>query len=660
MEKAVIGLSPEINESPVQSFSWRINRTHASLQVQSIDLVIAPTGSTLGSSGVTSLPWPSELHEGLKWTGNNLNIRMFIEKALKDSGSPASLAIKLLIPQTSGYVAQSNIFETRFYTCPNVAAVASFIKPGEFIRGFAATGVDDPTSKLRALLSSTIGAMRASSDETISSWSALDALENELQNRMALHFLLPDPIPRKRVGLVFCPSNTMSYELLLHLGIDLVVFDEPGHFMEDSTGPAAHLRSSFHTLDFTPDDGLVQRLYEVMQSLRLDGLVSRIEPYFPILARVSAMLGIPSASEEHLIVATNKYLFRTIIQPKVAESHTAIKCMSTCELKGRLENRDEPLHIDYPVVVKPTQGHGSWGVLKATDESSLLAAVETATQLRMGPDRESNPYPEVLIEPYIGGPEIDINIAMLDGKILFSDVADNAPTPGDLDTLGESGSLDFQERLFMYPSRLPEAEQAQAREHLRECILHMGFRSGIFHCEARIRDSTMHYALHDDSGITDLVEVGSASNREPSTFVIEINCRPPGYFGLYATTRLYGVDLWGLYVLHAVCDEARYRALSVPFASGAQHDSAVVLILPEKGGIMKSEDPIPNLRKNNPALAACIPLYRNFYKVGDVVPSPADTRSEFTSIVNMESMLGREHLLKMVEDVRRQCVPLVE
>lgn len=42
--------------------------------------------------------------------------------------------------------------------------------------------------------------------------------------------------------------------------------------------------------------------------------------------------------------------------------------------------------------------------------------------------------------------------------------------------------------------------------------------------------------------------------------------------------------LWGLHILGCIGDESRFRALAVPFAHGAQHDRALLLVMPDNGG----------------------------------------------------------------------------
>jgi hypothetical protein len=609
-----------------------------------------------------------------------LDIRTFLDQALQANNKIRTpVALKLFITTVTGYVAQSNIIQTRFHACPSIELVAGFLQPGERIEAFTAVQDESAASlqQLYQILSQAIGAVHAVNPNVVSPWKVLDDCEIEFRNRLGLQFLLPDPVPRKRVGLVqslnertgFVQSKyyRMSLELLPHLNIDLVVFDEPGTCMEDPNGPYAHLRESFHPVDLTPDDGFSERLYLATKDKRLDSLTTRYDGVLEEVATVAQALHLPTAPPSAMKIATNKYLTR-VTCAQLAEKgslqnscNQVIHVKSRQELEQRLKDPVKPLQIPYPVVVKPTRGRGSWGVAKAVDEPELIATVEWAAGSITGFVDS-----QVMIEPYCDGPEIDINLAMWDGEVVFFDMSDNAPCAGDFDEVSGSGRKDFQEGLFMFPSQLPASEQTMVLNYIRECILIMGFRSGIFHCEARVQNSSMHYVRDSATGIIDL-ETKSESDLtggKPDVFLIEINPRIPGYVGMCAAGWTYGVDLWALHVLQCVGDEVRFRALSKTFENGPQHDSAVLLIMPEKSGVLRSGDPHPRLQVENPGLARAVPLCLNYFREGEHVTSPEGTGTSletcFTSVMVVESKEGRKGLMRTVEEVRREYTPLIE
>jgi hypothetical protein len=176
-----------------------------------------------------------------------------------------------------------------------------------------------------------------------------------------------------------------------------------------------------------------------------------------------------------------------------------------------------------------------------------------------------------------------VNFVLWNGEILFCEVSDDFPS--NADSPGATSSHTFQETAFIHPSRLPPSEQDLLHQALLDRILHIGFRSGVFHIKARVRYSAMKYV--EENSILDLqynVTRDKQQRPKPSIFLIKVNPRPPGYYGLMSLAWTYGVDYFALHVLHALGDEARIRALSEPFMCGPQYDDVFMLVIPERRG----------------------------------------------------------------------------
>ncbi|KAF3481891.1 uncharacterized protein GIQ15_04650 [Arthroderma uncinatum] len=480
----------------------------------------------------------------------------------------------------------------------------------------------------------------------------MDALEDQFRYRLAIKFLLPDLIPRQRIALVHCPYEILTYEAIRCLGFDLVVLDRPGHFLESPKSPFAYLRESFYAIDLNVDDGLSQRIVEIAKDLNLDGIFTRYDFYSTHVSRAAELLGLPTSPHSAYSIATNKYATRML----EAKENGIICVNNGDELEKRLRDPKEPLRIQYPVVVKPCTGWSSLNVVKARDEEELVAAVRKAHSRILGHEGDTPIQSRVLIEPYIDGPEVDVNFVLWEGEILFSDISDDFPSLGDMDD--KTGSTDFQETTFVYPSKLPTLEKDMLYKRLKDCVARMGFQTGIVHCEARMKNSAMDYFERD--GITDLDTNSKTEGLDPSVFMIEVNPRPPGYFAVHGITWTYGVDYYALHVLRCVMDEHRFKALAVPFSSEVKHSIAVLNLMPEKGGILKSPDPAVRLCKNKPALRNSISLYRNYFKPGEYVTPPDAVETSLLAVVVIESKVGRQDLLRKVEEIREEWVPVID
>ncbi|GFF95086.1 carnosine synthase 1 [Aspergillus udagawae] len=240
---------------------------------------------------------------------------------------------------------------------------------------------------------------------------------------------------------------------------------------------------------------------------------------------------------------------------------------------------------------------------------------------------------DVLIKPYIDGSEVAVNFVLWNGEILFCEVSDDFPS--NADSPGATSSDTFQETAFVHPSRLAPSEQNLLRKALLDRILHMY--------------SAMKYV--EENGILDLqynVTRDEQQRPKPSVFLIKINPRPPGHYGLTSLTWTYGLDYFALHVLHALGDEARMRALSEPFMCGPQYDGVIMLVIPERGGILTSGDPAWKFREEDPGIMDNILLRREPFAKGDFVPSPDAPTMPFLSVLVPCSKNGRGGLLRSI------------
>lgn len=88
----------------------------------------------------------------------------------------------------------------------------------------------------------------------------------------------------------------------------------------------------------------------------------------------------------------------------------------------------------------------------------------------------------------------------------------------------------------------------------------------------------MQYQDVDGGGILDLVAIATgdttrknASSAQPNCFLIEVNARPPGAVGTWATLYTYGIDTGALHLLRAINDGQRFAVLAHPFHSRHAH-----------------------------------------------------------------------------------------
>ncbi len=554
------------------------------------------------------------------------------------------MGIKIFLPVGDGYVSRSDMIEFRFFGCELVQLVSGFVAPRQHVVAFRYEEEQSPASQLQTVLDSAIGAIlvKPSSEKLVE--HTLAELELEVKNRLSIRWLLPEPILYKRVAIVGCLPENKSYESIKAMGIGIVILDQPGPYLEDPNGPLAYLREAFCPVDLNPDADLPQRIVDTLRGQHVDGLCTRFDVLHTKVAMAAETMGLSTSSPSAYAIATDKYAAR-VLEP---DQNSAICVTSGEDLLQRLHSSEDPLQIEYPVVVKPCTGRTSWCVTKTETEADTVAAIDKARSRVIGHENGIPIYSSIMVEPYIDGPEADVNFALWDGEILFYDVSDNWPCAGDI--TATPGQNDFQETMFVYPSALPPSEQQLLATSLRDSLLRMGFRTGCFHAEGRVCNSSMHFT--NRNGTLDLLPKQTPPSAKPSAFMIEVNPRPPGYFGLHASMWTHGVDYYALHVLRCMVDEQRYRSFASPFLNGAQHASALVLIMPEKGGILKSPDPTLELKRKRPDLMECIPLYNNVFKQDQRVTSPDAVDVTYMATVVVNTRKGRDDLLKKAEEIR--------
>ena len=199
---------------------------------------------------------------------------------------------------------------------------------------------------------------------------------------------------------------------------------------------------------------------------------------------------------------------------------------------------------------------------------------------------------------------------------------------------------------------------------LIETLLRLGFRNGVFHLEARIKDSRMNYSMTEKG--TELVDsqprVGKS--QDPSVFLIEINARLPGHQESFAVEYTYGIDYFALHMLMALSSgtsatqstdntalKSIIRALSQPLSATVQYPTNIVFTPAERGGTFVAAKPLPE------SLMSYVPQFTMFMQEGEVMNDP-DVEGKwpfvayFLVVTKLKGTAGRDQVRKIVEMVR--------
>lgn len=554
----------------------------------------------------------------------------------KEKGD-AKTVIRLLFSTQDAYVLWSDFFEARMSDCDVVQKIFGCFglpKPLTSISSF------ESQNSLLDLVTQASAELVIVGPSTSQFINQLDSLDRELIKRFSFPWSCCEPVVVKKLALIEGGFNLDFRQRILRnavaLGIEIIVLDRPGHWLQDEK--YASLRTAFLPLDMTLDDGLPERIVRLLQysGIAFDGVTTFSDNYLIATAVAAETLKLPTASHTSLANVVNKFECR-----KRVTNGSGIFCFTDwADLQQQLEKNTSELA--YPLIVKPSHGGGSQGVTKVNTPSGLPLAIETLV------DRFKE---KVLLEPYIDGPEIDVNYVLCDGEILFCEISDNLPCAGD--DANATASDSFLETGIIFPSALDEEVQNMARSSLHQTLLELGFTTGVFHVEARVCNSGMRYKIGEDD-IFDLHHDHSLAKVQPSVFLLEVNARCPGRQALCGVARTYGIDYYTMQLLLAVDEKTRAKALCHSFQGGPQFFCEAVYIPASSGGIYDSDDLYEDLCERLPDLAAAIIEYHCLFQKGDMVPAPESGKLRWIATFLVRSTEARSCVRKLAQRLKEE------
>lgn len=492
------------------------------------------------------------------------------------------VATKVILAPRDGYLCTGNLLDLRMRHSKFVAMVVPFAAWDTHLEAIPAHFHKSKTSLL-SLLRCSPGALVLKQLPGLSYGETLTLLDKDFEMRLSFDWMLPTkPAPRRVAVVCGRPmydkksgmhASECFFEAAQGLGISMVIFDNPGHWLEGEE--YAYLREAFIAVDMSDKEALPEKIAELVwaQDRHIDGIVTFTDDFVIATAEAAEILGLPTEPAQVMVQAHHKHEMRKLVN----QTNIQVLCLNSVGELNDPALAEKLESLQYPIIVKPSRGQFSKGVKKVADDAGMREAVRLLGEYGLTGEG-------ILLETYVDGPELDANFVLWDGQVLFLEVTDNFPCLGDADDATLENN--FAETVLISNSRLPPEEVDIIRSSLLRGLLKLGFRSGVFHVEARMQNSSMRYEDVRGDGILDLVVKNGHTNgtsndtsngtngtgcsaifQAPDAFLIEVNARSPGTGGTWATIFTYGVDMGALQFLHAVNDRARFAALAHPFST---------------------------------------------------------------------------------------------
>ncbi len=212
--------------------------------------------------------------------------------------------------------------------------------------------------------------------------------------------------------------------------------------------------------------------YFNVSTIDIEGVVKTAEQFAPdgimtlatdmpmrSIAAACERLGLPGITFDTAVKATDKGEMIKAFAAGGVEHPWYFILSSPKELDGVIGE------ITFPCISKPTDNSGSRGVMLIHNADELREAIAYSSQNgRSG---------GVIVEEYMRGPEVSVEIIVLDGVPHVLNVTDKLTT----------GAPHFVEMGHSQPSRLPAADLLKIRDLAARAALAVGIQSGPVHAE---------------------------------------------------------------------------------------------------------------------------------------------------------------------------------
>ncbi len=182
------------------------------------------------------------------------------------------------------------------------------------------------------------------------------------------------------------------------------------------------------------------------------------------VAKVAEKLGLSGISYDTALKATDKFEMIKAFKAYDVASPWFFTVDSIEELKA-LEDQ-----LSYPCIMKPTDNAGSHGVVLAKSFDDVLREYDYS--------RENARHGKVIIEEYLKGDEVSVEVMVVDGNVNILQITDKLTT----------GAPHFVEMGHSQPSRHPLATQKAIKELATKACQAVGINRGPAHVEMMVTE----------------------------------------------------------------------------------------------------------------------------------------------------------------------------
>jgi len=283
------------------------------------------------------------------------------------------------------------------------------------------------------------------------------------------------------------------YEKACELGVRSVLVDSADSWSRQLVDEGIAVK--FLAIDMSQSsDRLLEFLIEAIRNLEKDPKIGKVDAVatfaelsVPLTARLAEALGVPGPAPESTDQARDKFLTRQALARNGLPTPPVYEILSEQDIDPAI------CTVGFPAVLKPVSGAASVGVKKVENEAELWSAysarhhelgsmvissgaiIKDDGQQGAAVGASAVIGARFVLESYLDGEEVDVDVVMSDGEWQYAAVSDNGPT---LEPY-------FNETWAVSPSLLPRDRQLALRELAVSSVKALGFQDGIFHVELK-------------------------------------------------------------------------------------------------------------------------------------------------------------------------------
>lgn len=290
-----------------------------------------------------------------------------------------------------------------------------------------------------------------------------------------------------------------AIECCKELGYESLAIDYDPHAAGFKIADKAYVIS---TLDY-------EKVLQVAEEERINGILTICSDRpMTVVARVGEKLGLNTVSYDTSIKATNKAKMRLALK----ENNVPIPAFAVCASKDEFEENIKS--FEYPFIVKPSDNSGSRGITLVNNHEDAEVAYDYA--------KENTLDGIVLVEEYMTGPEVSVEIFVYDGEPKVIQVTDKITT----------GAPHFVEMGHTQPSALAEDVIDNIREVAVAATKALGIDKGPAHVEIKVTQEgakivELGARLGGDYIATDLVPLSTGFDMVKATVLCAANEKLP-------------------------------------------------------------------------------------------------------------------------------------